>query len=99
MLLVGFKYFGNFIELTKQRLRRSYSENNIILRSYLTYLSYMVYLLCQGEASSQTDARILKIQQDISRQFSRPSQLLTRNIRELLEVNSSQLTYHLSNKC
>jgi len=37
-----------------------------------------------GEAS-QTDARILKIQQDISRQFSRPSQLLTRNIRELLE--------------
>ena len=35
---------------------------------------------------NKADARILRIQDDISRQFSRSSQLLTRNRRYLMEV-------------
>jgi len=38
-----------------------------------------------GTSGSQTDARILKIQDDISRQFSRNRPLLSRNKRELME--------------
>lgn len=38
-----------------------------------------------GTSGTQTDARILKIQDDISRQFSRNRPLLSRNKRELME--------------